>query len=400
MSGMSYWSINVYRQDGSDMSGLNFLVGNLMGQVVFNVQAGSTYYIQAGPPSFWSVPWWERSTSVSRACRRQPTTTSLTRHRSRHFPSRTAWTSRVRPWSSGEPAANCGGDFIRSVWYAFTPSESKSYTVGASTPERRRCQGLHGNVAGQPDGDRVWLIGNGRGRLPRQRRHDVLPASRNLVHESGLLQTGRRRCSGAPPRPVRLSTGARATRRRSTTSACQGQYYDPIGIDSWNWNFGDGATATRSSPQRRYAKDGDYSVTVAVTTPDGRANSNTQVVRGPDARRGHPVDDQLAGVVWGRPTPIQVGINNMRYPESVRWTLQERTGRLPVDRCPDRHGARDGQQEQDYDVRAQLHVHGRGSGGRQNELPSRGHDPGELVPALTRSQTTTLRRHLATDLVR
>ena len=60
--------------------------------------------------------------------------------------------------------------------------------------------------------------------------------------------------------------------------------YDPYGgfIQSQAWNFGDGATATGCCPNHRYAADGDYSVTLTITTNDGRTASATQVVRGAD----------------------------------------------------------------------------------------------------------------------
>jgi PKD repeat protein len=56
--------------------------------------------------------------------------------------------------------------------------------------------------------------------------------------------------------------------------------YDPAGqgFKSWAWTFGDGSTSTDVYPTHRYAVDGDYKVTLAVTTIDGRTGSASQTV--------------------------------------------------------------------------------------------------------------------------
>jgi PKD repeat protein len=55
--------------------------------------------------------------------------------------------------------------------------------------------------------------------------------------------------------------------------------FDPafVGIQTAAWDFGDGTTATGSAAHR-YAADGDYSVTLTVTTFDGRTGSITQTI--------------------------------------------------------------------------------------------------------------------------
>ena len=59
------------------------------------------------------------------------------------------------------------------------------------------------------------------------------------------------------------------------------QSYDPggVGIQSWQWSFGDGGTANTQYPTHRYAADGDYQVRLTVTTYDGRNGSITRVVQ-------------------------------------------------------------------------------------------------------------------------
>jgi len=58
--------------------------------------------------------------------------------------------------------------------------------------------------------------------------------------------------------------------------------YDPenIGIETWEWDFGDGSPlSTDQYPTHLYSTDGDYDVTLTVTTFDGRSASTTQTVQ-------------------------------------------------------------------------------------------------------------------------
>ena len=53
------------------------------------------------------------------------------------------------------------------------------------------------------------------------------------------------------------------------------------------WDFGDGATATGSSPTHRYEREGAFIVTLTVGTFDGRVGTAKRtVVVGPRTQRG------------------------------------------------------------------------------------------------------------------
>ena len=103
----------------------------------------------------------------------------------------------------------------------------------------------------------------------------------------------------------------------------QDQSSDPgqAGIQSWAWDFGDGATATGCCPTHRYAADGDYSVTLTVTTTDGRSADTTRVLR----VQTHDVaitrfrTPESASV--GQTRQISIGINSNRNAEIVRVEL-------------------------------------------------------------------------------
>jgi PKD repeat protein len=100
---------------------------------------------------------------------------------------------------------------------------------------------------------------------------------------------------------------------------------DPAGgtISSQVWNFGDGDTATGCCPTHRYARDGDYTVGLTVTTADGRSASSSQVV---------PVRTHDVAVVQialpnsarvGQTIAVNVHLLNTHYPETVRVDLSK-----------------------------------------------------------------------------
>jgi hypothetical protein len=99
-----------------------------------------------------------------------------------------------------------------------------------------------------------------------------------------------------------------------------GFVFDPafVGITSETWDFGDGATAQGCCPTHQYAADGDYQVTLTVTTLDGRTASDTETiqVRTRDVAITKFVTPKSGRV--GRTSQIVVGINNRLNPETVR----------------------------------------------------------------------------------
>jgi len=99
--------------------------------------------------------------------------------------------------------------------------------------------------------------------------------------------------------------------------------YDPgqQGIQLRSWDFGDGATATVYNPAHAYGADGDYTVTLTVTTVDGRTGSASQNV----SVKTHDVAITKFKVpqngAVGHTGQITVGIRNTQYPENVRVEL-------------------------------------------------------------------------------
>jgi PKD repeat protein len=91
-----------------------------------------------------------------------------------------------------------------------------------------------------------------------------------------------------------------------------------LGIASSHWSFGDGTTSDSTDVYHQFAKDGDYDVALTVTTVDGRKNTEIQTVQ---------VRTYDIGLLWfsvpgrarvGRAAPIEVGVGNTHYPETVQ----------------------------------------------------------------------------------
>jgi PKD repeat protein len=81
---------------------------------------------------------------------------------------------------------------------------------------------------------------------------------------------------------------------------------DPI---AWEWQFGDGGVSLEQSPVHTYVKPGPYTVSLTVTTPEGRATKTKRayvIVKFHDVTEKHWADKEItaciqAGIVNGYP---------------------------------------------------------------------------------------------------
>lgn len=99
--------------------------------------------------------------------------------------------------------------------------------------------------------------------------------------------------------------------------------FDPggAGIDGHRWDFGDGDSAIGHRATHRYAEDGDYTLTLTVTTLDGRQATTAQ----PVSVRTHDV----AITAFSVPRRARAGVQGLitvrvaseRYAETVRVDL-------------------------------------------------------------------------------
>ncbi len=121
--------LTVYQAVGPGFGGLNALTCGVTGNTIsFNVEAGITYYIQAGHinggPGTLSLDLQEIPAP--------PNDNFASAEPVAALPFNVGADSSGATLETGEPMPSCGQDtFGKSVWYTFTPANSGSYTVSA-----------------------------------------------------------------------------------------------------------------------------------------------------------------------------------------------------------------------------------------------------------------------------
>jgi hypothetical protein len=304
--------INVYRQDASGLGGLSFLACQSWSseQVVFRVQAGSTYYLQA-------------STLYSGSGQLRVDVDEVQAPANDNFGDATPISS--VPFgddldllgASAQPSepTDCIGTDQKTAWYAFTPSETGSYAVersgghgylplavytggSLSSLSQVACAGYSTAIFRAEAGKTYYLqLGHGYGSRSVHLSLDTAPpASASFYHY--------------PSDPSIFDT-----------VSFYDYSWDPAGIASSAWAFGDGATATGGSASHRYAADGDYPATLGITTTDGRsASATSQVhVKTHDVAMTKLTVPQSARV--GQSRQLTVGLTNTRYADIVQVAL-------------------------------------------------------------------------------
>lgn len=217
-----------------------------------------------------------------------------------------------------EPFPNCTGAWTQTAWYSYEPASSASVSGTLY---------VHGTVLGvyRETGSGALeplACGSFAGSLTTVRAEAgtryffqvvrTSPFVREVVFELQVAPNPSAQFSYNPFDPSSIDT-----------IQFFGNTFDPanVGISSWAWDFGDGATATAAFPQHSYAADGAYTVRLTVGTPDGRSDTVTQTVQ----VRTHDVAITKLNVPTsanaGQTRSITVGIANRRYPETVSVSL-------------------------------------------------------------------------------
>jgi PKD domain-containing protein len=306
----------IYRQDGSGFAGLALLdcATWYFGEntAVAQVTAGETYYVQTGS-NFATVGTLGVAIDVIEA----PTNddfddaaavTTVPAHRS------VDTTAATR--ESGEPDPSCAYGSTGTAWYSFTPAVTDSYSITGSSSS------IWPKIAVYTGGslDSLSYLGCAAYSSPFTFRAEA--GLTYYLQVSGIGASG----------PLAFDVAFAADPVPSfgwnpydpsifDTVQFYNNSWDPagVGISTAAWTFGDGTSG--DNPQHRYAKDGDYDVTLTVTTPDGRSASLTQMVR----VATHDVEitkvqaAQTANV--GQTRQITVGIVNTRYADTVQVRL-------------------------------------------------------------------------------
>jgi PKD repeat protein len=322
-SGSTFYGavINAYRQDGSGLGGLSLLAcspyfGN---PVTFSVQAGDTYYLQAGS-SYWGAGELHLKFDVVPP----PANDDFA---DANAISALPFSDTVDAIAGGnesdEPSQLCAGNAAGSVWYRFTPSQSGS--VSAQSPYGSLATVLAA-YSGSSLGNLTELGCRTYGSLLTMH---VDAGSTYYFQVGGLYgQKGTLQFNlNVAPDPTANFNYYPSDPSTFDNVQFNDYSYDPgqAGFKSWNWDFGDGGSSTAQSPTHKFPSDGDYKVKLTVTTTDGRTASTTQTiqVRTHDVAIAKLLVPQTATA--GQTRTITIGISNRRYAETVEVDLFKST---------------------------------------------------------------------------
>lgn len=321
-AGSSFFGVvlNAYRQTGSGLAGLSHVgCASFNSDLTLAARAGETYYIQAG-----GVPWYSPGTiQLGVTVIPPPANDDFANAEDvSTLPFAATKDTSAGTTETDEPNPSCnytGQQPAGSIWYRHTPSAdgwvmastfgSYPTTVFAAytgsslgSLSESACRTQYGRMtfpvqAGQTYSFLVATLFGVKGSVAFQL--DVAPDPvanfGRSIFEPSIYDT------------VQFYNGA----------------YDPgeVGIASYEWDFGDGASSTDASPAHRYAADGSYTVRFTVRTYDGRSATSEQIVNVAthDVAIAKMTVPQSASV--GQTRAIVIGLSNRRYAETVRIDL-------------------------------------------------------------------------------
>ncbi len=311
-----------YRADGGGFGGLSSSLGCAPygSSFWFNVQANQTYYFQAG--TMWSshtILNFNMSFTPAPANDNFVDAKVIT---TLPYDDNTDMTAAST--EAGEPMPSCGST-SKTIWYAYTPTASGSLS--------QRTEMWSYTVVGVYTGSSVSAL---QEVACRSRYYDSSFLTFHVdANTTYYFQLGANEANWVPfhlevaPPPVANFGYSPSDPNIFDTVTFDNYSWDPantnLDLMTRVWDFGDGTILTVIpptnepwSPTHRYAKDGDYTVKLTVTTADGRTASMAQMVH----VKTHDVAitkfsaPQSASVNQTR--QLVVGINSKAYAEKVR----------------------------------------------------------------------------------
>jgi PKD domain-containing protein len=315
-------NINVYKSNGSGISNLTNLGCTIYnGPVTFLAEAGQTYYLQAGglygQVGTMSVNLEQLPLPANDDFAKATSITAL--------PSTIDFDTTWATFQSGETSPSCAypAPPYKTLWFAYTATQTGS--ISASIPSWN----FSPFIAAYSGTGFNNLIPLGCNQYSNKITFHVVSGQTYYFQVGGLYgggSTGQFLLETTPP-PQASFYNYPSDPSRYDTIQFYDSSYDPgqAGFQTYTWNFGDGATATGSSPTHKYAADGNYQVIHTVTTTDGRSASITQTlqVRTHDVGITKITAPNSANV--GQTKTITVTLRNVAYPETVQIDLYKST---------------------------------------------------------------------------
>lgn len=315
--GAIYTNVNIYHA-GSGISDLQFLsCTGADAFTTFIAEANQTYYFQAGS-AFGEVGYIRIDLDLFPAPMNDnfAAATPIS-----SLPSTIDFDTTAATFETNEPSA-CGypAPPYRTIWYAFTASQDGS--ISASIPISNFAPFLA--VYGGTDFNDLTQLGCGQ--YSNKVTFDAVQSQTYYIQVGGYYGEGGQGqflLENAPAPQANFYFYPGDPSKYDTIQFCSSSY-DPgnVGIESFTWDFGDGATATEGCATHRYTADGDYTVQHTVTTFDGRTAAATpQVVQ----VRTHDVAITKItapnSANSGQTKSITVTLRNKVYPETVQVDL-------------------------------------------------------------------------------
>lgn len=226
-----------------------------------------------------------------------------------------------------EPNPQCGPSAVRTTWYAFTPTETKSVVATVSGPSESAVAVYTGSTLLD-----LAKIGCARGDYYSERVLFRATAGTTYyleVYGSTYAASTTLNLTEAPAlRPYFFVSSGEDPNIYALTGLHgeTGEFGTPIA--SAQWDFGDGTVASTNgaSVSHHYTADGTYQVTLTVVSPDGRTASSTS----PVTVETHDVSISKfttpGRARTGDSKQITVQVANTRYRESVTVELYKSEG--------------------------------------------------------------------------
>jgi len=307
-----------YQDGGSGFGGLSFLdCSNFGGFLTLSLQAGTTYYIQAG--NIFNGSGGDLHLNLQEV---PPPANDNFANASviSALPFDDSVDTIAASLEAGEPTPSCDfGQTDRTVWYAFTPNTSGPISANFNFSD------FNTVMAAFTGSSLANLTEVGCSIFSDTLTFQATANTTYYFQVGGIFGDGGPVGFHLDITPPPVADFHTHTPQPSIFDSIEFHdlSFDPggVGFQSWAWDFGDGATSSEQNPLHQYAADGDYTVQLTVTTFDGRSASTSQVVQVSTHDVAiMKVAAPRSGNV-GQTKTITVSIKNNRYPETVRIEL-------------------------------------------------------------------------------